>query len=323
MTTTDDPYGFITIAVLTFCRPEALVRCLEAIAGTLTDADDRVEGGSEPLPVDSVMVIDNDPKASAAAAVPDRLDLGSATAMPVRYVHEPVPGVGTARNRAIEECAGRYLIFIDDDEAPQPGWPHGLIDVMQRTGASLVGGPVDTEFAGEPPDWIADGNFFHRPSPPEGSSVTWLRSGNLALDLDAIRRAGLRFNPAFRQGEDVDFSRRAHRAGLDLRWTNRSPVVEFVGPDRFTRRWRLDRERSAMAAWTRTDLELDRSPARRLITGAKASVDTARGGAEAALGTVRRDPTRTMVGRSRLARARGRADALLADRRRSDDDGTP
>ena len=44
------------------------------------------------------------------------------TDAPTRIVHEERLGVAHARNRAVEEARGEYLLFIDDDESADSDW---------------------------------------------------------------------------------------------------------------------------------------------------------------------------------------------------------
>lgn len=241
----------VSIAVLTFRRPDEVIRCLESIAQSL----------AAPLPtpwqVEEILVIDNDPHGSARD-VAGRLATGYRLP-PVRYVHEARSGVAWARNRALDEARGSTLVFIDDDEVAEPGWPHGLLNTMAETGAAMVGGPVLTRFTVEPPGWITEGRFFERRNPPHRGRTHWLRSGNVAIDLDQVRSVDLRFDPKYRHGEDAAFSMEGANRGLDLRWSSLGSVTEFVGPDRLSVRWRVQRDRISHRAWATTTLDLQRS----------------------------------------------------------------
>lgn len=252
-----------SIGILTYRRPDEVKRCLEAVLAAI----DSQPAGS--WSVAEVLVVDNDPDGTARPVVSEAHDR-SIGAVSVRYVHEPIPGVATARNRAMAEASGDVLVFIDDDEVPGDQWPQGLLAVLEETGAAMVGGPVLTEFSSPPPGWIIAGDFFRREDPEHKSPQEWLRSGNLAVDLRQVRQAGVGFDPRYRQGEDSAFTRVARAAGLDLRWSTCGAVTEFVGADRFSSRWRMRRDYLSNRAWTRASLDLAGGRTRRVIVRARA-----------------------------------------------------
>lgn len=281
----------VSIAILTYRRPEGVDRTIRSLVPAL----------QPPSPVGEIVVIDNDGEPTAEATIARiaaELDV-----LPLRYVHEPRPGLAAARNRALDEAKGRVLVFIDDDEVAGPGWPDGLIEVIDSTGAALVGGPVRNRFDTEPDPAIAA--VMHRPEPAEGSRQRWLRSGNLAIDLEPVRSRGLRFDDAFGAtgGEDVAFSWAARASGLDLRWTNRAIVHEYVGADRTTLRWIMRRSRTATINWARVELLHHPSLLHRALVMARGGARIAQGLGLAALGLLGRD--RARIARGSVLAARG------------------
>jgi len=289
----------VTVGILTYRRPGSLVSTLDSLRPL---ADD--------LPATSwrlhdVLIVDNDRTPSARDAVDALIEAGHP--LPLRYRHEPTPGLAAARNRALDDAGGDVLVFIDDDEVAEPGWPDGLLRVMVTTGAALVGGPVRTRFSHQPPTWVVDGGLFDRPEPPDGTPQTWLRSGNLAIDLMQIRVHGLRFNQrfAFSGGEDTDFSLRARRLGLGLQWSAAAVVTEIVGPDRTTLAWLTRRERRATANWVRAEVAGDPTLRRRALISARATTRVAQGLALTAAGVATRRRSRAARGLMRVSRGLG------------------
>ncbi len=100
------PTPTVTVAVCTRDRPEALARCLTAVAA--------LRG-----PVLEIVVVDNAPS-------DDRTRQVVAAHPGVRYVVEPLPGLDRARNRALLEARGEVVAFTDDDVLVHPGWVEGL-----------------------------------------------------------------------------------------------------------------------------------------------------------------------------------------------------
>jgi GT2 family glycosyltransferase len=288
---TDTP---IVIAVLTYRRPEGLALVLTDLVEHL--AGSRVEA--------SILVIDNDEQPSArdsVGAVPD-----------VRYVHEPTPGIAAARNRALAESHDqRLLIFIDDDEQPQPGWIDALVDTWRETHSAAVVGPVVSRFTTEPDPWIEAGGFFRRLRHPSGTRVSMAATNNLLLDLDVIRRLGLTFDERFglSGGSDSFFTRSLVLAGEEIVWCDQAIVTDVVPSDRLTRSWVLQRARRLGNSASRVAvLVAQPGPQRWLVRSkliAQAMVRLVGGGGRAVLGKVIRNQVHEARGARTLARGRG------------------
>lgn len=191
MTEQNGPEGFgpggIVIAVLTYRRAEDLKLALPRLAAQAQSLD-TAEGG-DPLPA-MVLVIDNDPAASARTTVEE-----FARTLPsglIAYVHEPKPGIAAARNRALTESSSKdLLVFIDDDEIPSERWLAQLLDLQRTSGAAAIVGPVITL-------WCDEAVVVDR-VPAERLTRDWvlrraLRSGNSAarVSLEMERKAGPR-----------------------------------------------------------------------------------------------------------------------------------
>lgn len=294
----------VTLAVLTYQRTQRLARAVTTMAAGATDGDG--------WRIVEILVVDNNPDGSARPTVDD---LAETTGQLVRYAHEPTPGIVAARNRALTEAKGDVLVFIDDDEVALDGWPGGLLDVMTKTGAALVGGPVISEFEEEPPQWAVESGFFDEEIVPTGSPRTWLSTCNLAVDLTQANAAGIRFDNRYPHGEDVAFSRLAAHRGLDLRWSATAKVKEFIPSERTTLQWRRHRQRISTEAWVRVELDLDPSIRSRAVLTAKALVRLAQAVVTVAAGAVGGNRGRIYAGILLISHVQGSAQALLRHRR--------
>jgi hypothetical protein len=273
----------LTVAVPTFRRPAELRAALPLLLEHAREVAER-PGGRYTV---DVLVVDNDPEGTAAAVVAE------AVAPAVRHVVEPTPGIAAVRNRAIDEAAGaRLLAFIDDDERPLASWLSALVDTWESTGAAAVSGRILAEYAGELEPWIRAGDFFVRRSMPTGTPIDVAAAGNLLLDLDQVRRAGVRFETSLglAGGEDTLFSRTLARAGGRMVWCNESAAVDFVPPERMTRAWVLTRAWSHGNAAVLTELRLTPRASARAVARARWVVQgllrVAGGGARWCLGLV-------------------------------------
>ena len=223
----------LVVGVLTYQRPDRLLTGLSAILGQVRDLD-----SANRCVTANVLVVDNDPAASARSAV---TGLGDDR---VHYVHEPVPGISAGRNRALAEAGDAdLLVFIDDDEVPRAGWLSALIDTWLPTRPAAVMGRVFFNVPGDADAWVVAGGFFNRARRPTGTEIGVAAAGNLLLDLRQVRALDVRFDPrlGLSGGEDTLFSRQLVRRGGRILWCDESIADDFVPPERATRDWVLQR----------------------------------------------------------------------------------
>ncbi len=288
------------VAMLTYRRPDDLRVAVPAfLAATAHDGAD-------------LLVVDNDPDGSARAWV-------EAHGGPrVRYVHEPRPGIAAGRNRALDECPdAEVLVFIDDDERPEPGWWDALTACHRASGAAGVVGAVVSEFVHEPEPWVTAGRFFERRRLPTGTVVDVAATNNLLLDVAVVRRLGVRFDERFglSGGSDTLFTRDLVRRGGRLVWCDEAVVVDRVPADRMTPGWVLRRARRSGNSASRAELVLARDAGERAAVRARylarGAVRVVGGGVRVAAGVLRRDPVLRLVGRRNVERGRGMVTGAL------------
>ena len=164
----------------------------------------------------------------------------------MRYVVEPRPGIAAVRNRALAECASvgaGALVFLDDDETPEPGWLRAMIAMYTSTRPTAVAGRVVTRMPDVVEPWVSQGDAFERPTRTHGQLMTEAATNNLLLDLDGVRRLGLSFDERFglTGGSDSMFTLQLTRRGGTIRWAEDAVVIEQEDPRRLTRSWLLMR----------------------------------------------------------------------------------
>lgn len=224
----------VVVAILTYRRPTELASCLAAVQAHLDAL----------LPTAGILVIDNDPFASAREVVQDA---AAASNRLILYRVEPRPGIAAARNRALDEASeDDLLVFLDDDERPSTEWIVPLIETWRTTAAAAVMGRVVSVFASPLDPWVAAGEFFRRRRMPTGTEISVGAAGNLLLDLAAVRHLGVRFDErlALGAGEDSLFTTHLVRAGGRMVWCDESVATDHVPAERMTRHWVLQRARS-------------------------------------------------------------------------------
>lgn len=247
----------VVVGMLTYRRPDDLADAIPTVLKQTRLLD----------PPATLMIIDNDPEASAREAVRAFADDG------VRYVHEPRPGIAAARNRALAEAPGNaLLIFIDDDERPRDRWLELMLQAQRRYQPAAVVGPVVSEFESEPDEWVSAGRFFVRQRVATGTPITVAATNNLLLDLTQVHELGLEFDEKFSEsgGSDTLFTRRLHASGRSMVWCDEAVVTDVVPSARLTRDWVLRRAFRSGNSWIRVSLELSGDGPARLMTRLRA-----------------------------------------------------
>lgn len=213
-----------SIVITTFRRPAMLSEVLDALRPQLL---------GQPV---EVIIVDNCPEASAQDVV------AQSSHPAIRYELEKRSGVVHARNRGVSVASGAYVIFLDDDEIPVPGWLSAwLAQADGQTDASF--GQIAPRFLGPcPPDLKAQvvRSFSRELNRPHGGDISdlsaYLGTGNAMFHKERCLSGGepfdLRFNA--RGGEDVWLIRGLVRAGRRLLWNHASLVEELVPVDRMT-----------------------------------------------------------------------------------------
>jgi glycosyltransferase involved in cell wall biosynthesis len=97
------------------------------------------------------IVVDNNSTDRTPAVVEEA---AARAPFPVRRVFEPHMGSSFARNRAVDEAAGEFILFIDDDAVAEPDWAALMIAAMERRGLDAACGMVLPRWEVAPPRWL-------------------------------------------------------------------------------------------------------------------------------------------------------------------------
>jgi glucosyl-dolichyl phosphate glucuronosyltransferase len=189
----------------------------------------------------------------------DEVIASFADRLPIRRAWEPEPGLSNARNRAVAEAAGAYIVFTDDDVHVDQDWLAAYARAFRRwPDADVFGGPIVPLFEDGPPEWIPRvmdrvGAVFGQQS--FGDAPVQLTpecvdggpyGGNMAMRTKTLR--GRPFDRAlgvragrYSIGEETDWIRAVLRTGSTGWWTPEPRVQHCVPPSAQTldhvRRW--------------------------------------------------------------------------------------
>lgn len=224
----------VSVCICTFARPVLLRRLLEAV---FTQHD-----------TCEVVVVDNDPAASAHAVCDEFLER-----YPFRFksIGLPKPNISLARNAAIHAASAPWVALIDDDELPCADWLMHLRTCQLAYDADIVFAPVLAEYADGVAQWLRDGRYFERRRLPNGTPVgeTDARSGNALVRKQSLlalceRLAGHGpFDESYGRtgGEDSILFRQLAAQGCRAVWCDEAPVYEWIPLERASAAWLLRR----------------------------------------------------------------------------------
>jgi glycosyltransferase involved in cell wall biosynthesis len=200
-----------------------------------------------------ILVVDNNSTDDTPRVL---AELAALPGTPLRQVREPRQGIAHARNRALEEAMGsEYLLFIDDDELPEPGLIEAALDALDREGADCVGGRVRVAFApGRRPAWLTDELLPFMAETDYGDLAFWVTdrerpmwTANIAYRMALFRAdPGLRFDLRYNRvghtlggGEDVRMFEALMDRGVRIRYRPDMSVRHHVPEDRLRRAYFL------------------------------------------------------------------------------------
>ncbi|MDE2277286.1 MAG: glycosyltransferase family 2 protein [Burkholderiales bacterium] len=171
----------------------------------------------------------------------------------VRVVREDKLGLSNARNRAVAEARGTYIVFIDDDETADPDWLCAFERLIDAQAPDAFGGRIRVLFEDQRPAWLADELLGFLGELDRGGVVAPLTDpetsffgGNFGCRRSVFDRvggfdAGLgRKGGTNTGGEEVDFYRRLLDAGLRVWWTPEAVIHHRIQAAKLERRYFLD-----------------------------------------------------------------------------------
>jgi succinoglycan biosynthesis protein ExoM len=273
----------VSICIASYRRRAGLARLLASLARMKVPDGVTVE----------VVAVDNDPASDPAdAPAPD-----AAGGIPMRWLREPRRNVAYARNLAVANARGRWIAFVDDDEAVDEGW---LSAYWERAGEGECDGyfgPVLPQLDTWYTPWL-DLSFYERRRFVSGTRITsdGAHTGNAFVRSALFRDAC--FDPAFGQsgGEDTALFRRLNARGARFEWCDEAIVHETVPASSHRPGWLLRRAFRGGCVHAQIEQELGRVPSRSAaVTTAVAAAGALLAGAAASLIFGRARALRTLL----------------------------
>lgn len=151
----------LSVVICTYNRRDYLIRCLQELLKSSLSSE-----------AYEILIIDNNSSDDTMEVV----DSFKQRVSNISYVQEPQQGLSYARNRAIKEAQGTYLLYLDDDALiNEKGLEELNYFLEQNPGVAVVGGRCVIEYESEKPSWLTK------------KSEDWIGSfdfGDEALDVN-------------------------------------------------------------------------------------------------------------------------------------------
>ena len=206
----------LTVAIITYDRPELLARCLRSFLNQERMPDETIVIDSSPTPFPS-----------------DQLAMFSA--LNLQYVHiQKRTLIPIARNHALRLATGTHIVYIDDDAAAVPTFLRAIEEGYASDPIiGSVGGPMINAKKEGFPDrplirdakkrvrvlpWGEIRSDIPRWVPPKPVYVDGLQGGSMSFSLDLLRSIG-GFDEGYEQPsfrEESDATMRVLRAGRTI-----------------------------------------------------------------------------------------------------------
>ena len=166
----------------------------------------------------------------------------------VRYVYESGLGSSYARNRAIDEARGDYVLFIDDDAVAERDWAAAMLEEIEHRHLDVACGMVLPRWCGKPPRWLGSSLYVrlavHDPAnianalPAERDAIHNYFSANVGFRRGVFQRFGkfrsdlgvVGTNPM--SGEDTELFARIMAGGGTVGFASHARVYHLIPPER-------------------------------------------------------------------------------------------
>jgi GT2 family glycosyltransferase len=201
---------YFSVCIITYRRPDLLAKCLERIAP-----------GRQTLDAANyeVVVSDDCPEGSARQVV--------ANGGFARWVKGPEQGVAANRNNAAQAARGEWIVFVDDDELPEPDWLEKLHEAAVSGTWDVIEGRV------EPVDY-PDSVFWYAPTVRQGGLFC---TANLAIRRELLVKLG-GFDQRLRVShEDVELGGRIVASGCRTTFQGDAVVYHPARKSTFRQGW--------------------------------------------------------------------------------------
>ncbi len=195
----------VAVIIATHNRPRQLADCLTSLANQNLPKEDF-----------EVVVVDDGSQPKL-----DRSSLYSGKGLDLKLIYQSNKGPAEARNAGARSSAGKYLLFTDDDCAPEPDWAQKVVEQLDQTPHQAVGGKTINALKENP---FAEASqmlvtYLYSYYNENGSKPRFFASNNLGLSKkDFFEVGGFSTNFTSHYSEDRDFCDKWNRSNREMKY---------------------------------------------------------------------------------------------------------
>ena len=187
----------LSICIITYNRPQLLRACLAAVSDCLNRSNS----------FSYEIVVSDDSQQQSAYPIVSRFNFA-------RWVQGPSRGVASNRNNVSKAAIGNWILFIDDDELPDPDWVYHMYSMISVDKWDVIEGRVQ-------PISYPDNILWYAPVIKSGGAFC---TANLAIRRSFFLSIG-GFNENYNVShEDVELGQRILSTGASTLYYNKAVV---------------------------------------------------------------------------------------------------
>ena len=155
--------------------------------------------------------------------------------IPIIYLYEERLGLSVARNRAIREASGEYVLFLDDDAIASKEWIGGIVDLFDHDSRiGCVGGKIEPAWEGSAPQWLpAENRTLYTILDYSDEIVEMQQACHSIRRQRGLPQIGIRFNGSLPGGSRQSRQQFAVQRGGRADRTDPCPIYGLLHASRF------------------------------------------------------------------------------------------
>lgn len=238
----------ISVCIATYNREKLLKKLLDSLINQKSDGSFEFE----------IVIADNNPEGSARSVVEEFIKKSKIS---IRYFIQPVKNISLTRNVCIQNAAGDYLAFIDDDEIADENWLNRLYNCIKKYNADGVFGYVIPIFEDDIQEQFKVREYYFSSIGETGTIAKFYYTTNSLLKTTLLVNNSINFDPNYglTGGEDVHFFEKLRRKGAIFIICKEAITKEFIPKERGNIKYLFLRSLRGGQSYLRRKLEFNPS----------------------------------------------------------------